>query len=342
MAIGIFYFYPGEKKIRDFIAAHPEQVALLWIRNGDTLAAWQTEQKKPLASVMKIMVAIGYAQQAAEGQLDPDERISLEALENFYVPKTDGGAHAAWLKSLEGKMYEGKVPLREVVKGMMQFSSNANTEWLMAKIGLDYLNATPGQLGIMHDSMYYLVSSLFIAQATFPALTRQALEDSLKNLPPDRYKALTREIHQQLLSDPSYRFGLTELGLGIQKIWSDRLPGSTAAAYTKVVHALNDRSFFAPEVYPFLTEVMETVMEKPENQQWLQHSGMKGGSTAFVLNKALYATDKNGNKTILVYLIDGLNPLDMLRLQFSMNDFELAILQKGGYEAELNTQAFGL
>lgn len=54
---------------------------------------------------------------------------------------------------------------------------------------------------------------------------------------------------------------------------------------------------------------------------------MKGASTAFVLTKSLYATDKKGNKTELAYFLNNLSTLEMTRLQISMNEFELKILK---------------
>ncbi len=67
-------------------------------------------------------------------------------------------------------------------------------------------------------------------------------------------------------------------------------------------------------------------MENPANQQWLEHSGIKGGSTIFVLTKTLYATLKNGNKIEMAYFFNGLSGAENYKLQTWMNDFELAVL----------------
>lgn len=72
---------------------------------------------------------------------------------------------------------------------------------------------------------------------------------------------------------------------------------------------------------------MEYMLENPANREWLEHSGMKGGSTAFVLTKALYATDKNGNRTEMAYFLNDLSIIEMKSLQMSMNGFELNVLK---------------
>ena len=53
---------------------------------------------------------------------------------------------------------------------------------------------------------------------------------------------------------------------------------------------------------------------------------MKGGSTLFVLTKALYATLKNGTKIEMAYFLNDLTGEENYRLQQWMNDFELKVL----------------
>ncbi len=82
------------------------------------------DQLLPLASAVKTIIAIEYAEQAAVGKIDPNQEIPLNDLEIFYIPKTDGGAHQAWLKDvkidqqMENQQME-TVPLKEVTKGMI-------------------------------------------------------------------------------------------------------------------------------------------------------------------------------------------------------------------------------
>ena len=84
--------------------------------------------------------------------------------------------------------------------------------------------------------------------------------------------------------------------MNIQRAWSDRLPAATTTDYVAIVEKINSRTFFDKPTQQFLDEVMEGILANPANRQWLAHAGMKGGSTAFVLTKGLYATDKNGNQ----------------------------------------------
>src|SRR5690625_3211974 len=66
--------------------------------NGTTMMEVDSGELMPLASTVKIVVAIEYAFQVEEGKLNPNELIDLSELEIYYVPNLDGGAHPAWLE----------------------------------------------------------------------------------------------------------------------------------------------------------------------------------------------------------------------------------------------------
>ncbi len=122
----------------------------------------------------------------------------------------------------------------------------------------------------------------------------------------------------------------------MQKLWSDRLPASTTLEYTKLCSILNERKYFDKDTYRILSEELEAVMENPANQSWLDHAGMKGGSTAFVLTKALYATLKDGTRFAMNYFFDGLTLPENLKLQGWMNDFELKVLTSQDFRNQLH------
>lgn len=115
--------------------------------NRQSWVEQHTKEPLPLASTVKIIVAIAYAQQAADGHINPQQQVRLRELETFYIPKTDGGAHEAWLAQLNLNGKES-VPLSEVAKGMITYSSNANTDYLMHVLGLQTINEVLTQLDV--------------------------------------------------------------------------------------------------------------------------------------------------------------------------------------------------
>jgi D-alanyl-D-alanine carboxypeptidase len=338
-AVGIYYFQPKKELVLNFIKENPEKSAITLVRNDTVLASLNADRMMPLASTVKIIIAIEYAEQAAQGKINPDEKISLSELNPYYVANTDGGAHPAWLQSIQSKTEDQGVTIREIAEGMIRYSSNANTEWLSQKLGLQNINNRMDSLGIkQHSKIYYIVSALFVGKERFPDLKGKALADALKGLSMEEYISTTDQIHSKLQADTSYKKDLGDLSMKIQRIWSDRLPASTTAEYAQLMKKINSRTHFSEKTQLYLDEVMEYLLDNPANRQWLEHAGMKGGSTAFVLTKALYATDKKGNKTELAYFFNDLSLLQSTRLEMSMNEFELNILTNAAFREQVQAE----
>ena len=119
----------------------------------------------PLASTVKIIVAIEFAKQAAHNIFNKNEKIPLSELDKYYLPNTDGDAHPKWVgyERKLGNIINDSVRLIDVARGMIIFSSNANTEYLMDMLGFDNVKNNLQLLGLKkHTPIYPLVSSLFL------------------------------------------------------------------------------------------------------------------------------------------------------------------------------------
>ncbi|HEY9176924.1 MAG TPA: serine hydrolase, partial [Flavipsychrobacter sp.] len=289
----------GNNVIADFISKNPDKSAVYLVQNGKVSADVNSGRKMPLASTVKVIIAIEYAHQAAEGKIDPMQWIDTTELDKYYIPNTDGNAHPEWLAYMKAmtKLQNGKIHLEEVAKGMIDFSSNANTEYLLDLLGLDNVNRRLITLGLPnHDSLYYFVSSLGVINGKSVA--------DLEKLSIEEYRALSAVEHNKMKAEPSYKNNIVFLPMNVQKVWSDRLPAATVKDYVSVMQKINSRTYFDSTTQKHLSTVMERLMDNPANQQWLKHAGMKGGSTSWVLTKALYATTTSGESTELAYFFN--------------------------------------
>ena len=129
-AIGINYFKPDENLVLNFIKENPDRAAIKLVRNDSLIAEQNPNKLMPLASTVKIILAIEYAIQSSQNEINPQESVALNELDKFYIPNTDGGAHLNWLRSIKSKINDNQIPISEITKGMIRYSSNANTEWL--------------------------------------------------------------------------------------------------------------------------------------------------------------------------------------------------------------------
>jgi len=105
--------------------------------------------------------------------------------------------------------------------------------------------------------------------------------------------------------------------------------------YAHICNVINNRRYFDENTYNILSVILESVMENPANKQWLQHAGMKGGSTMWVLTKAMYATTKKGERIELAYFFNDLSNAENTKLQQWMNKFELNILQDASFRKKV-------
>lgn len=324
----------------NYIKSHKTNTSLYLIRNDSIIAGLNADQMMPLASTMKILVAVEFAKQASFKVFDTSKMVALSDLDKYYLPLTDGGAHTQWtdFAKKQGQVKNDSVSLLNVARGMITFSSNANTEYLIDLLGEQNVNGNYKLMGVgeAYTPVYYPVSSLFLYQNPKKEKEEDVLNE-ISSLSTMDYVKACNTIHLQLKNDPDYKakFKTEDLTPAMQKVWSDRLPLSSTRVYARIGYVLNNRKVFSPDTYAILEKILETMMENPANQQWLVHAGMKGGSTMYVLTKEMYATLKNGTRLSFAYFFNNLDPADQQKLLGWMNDFELAILTQPDFYKEL-------
>ncbi|WP_318614733.1 serine hydrolase [Sporosarcina sp. YIM B06819] len=305
---------------------NPKTTSLYVAQNGEEVISYQADVVRPLASTVKILIATEYAMQIERGRLNKESVVSLDDLKHHYFERTDGGAHEAWLESMtnEGKIKNNKVKLHDVAKGMIVYSSNANTDYLINLLGTASINERAKALGLtQHEEVYPIVGALFIpSHIKTGGMNDKQLVQALKKLPMETYHSLAEEL-SNALKEGALDFGdaAADLSMDVQKIWSDRLIGATANDYGKLMASISN-----DELPLVATEVLRDLLEWPmemneSNQDRFTHLGMKGGSTSFVLTQALYAETLEGDKTEIVLLTDNLSPREVKLMQRNLNSF---------------------
>ncbi|MEQ1554112.1 MAG: serine hydrolase [Ferruginibacter sp.] len=342
----VFCFYSkaqtADDSLLNFIATHKSNSSIYLLQN-DTLVAHLNENKMmPLASTVKIFVAIEFAKQVAKQIISEADMVALTDLEKYYLPNTDGNAHPNWItyeKKL-GHLINDSVQLLDVARGMIMFSSNANTEFLMEVLGIDNIKNNIALLGIKnHTAIFPLVASLFMYQNPKNKNEDKVLK-GINRLSDEQYCRFIYDMHKALTFDTllKSKFRPQDLSMKMQKMWSDKLPSSTTKEYVRICTILNNRAFFDEDTYAVLSSVLETLTENPANKKWLKHAGTKGGSTAWVLTKALYATTQQGNKIEIAYFFNNLTLQQNNMLQGWMNSFEIALLSDNNFRKKVALQ----
>ncbi|UKT63776.1 serine hydrolase [Pedobacter mucosus] len=320
-----------------FIKENPKKCSVYLIENGKNTIKYNSSQLMPLASAAKTIIAIEFADQVASKKINPYTNIAVNDLAKYYLPFTDGGAHPAWLKSL-GKKAGDSVSLLAVAQGMIRYSSNANTEYLEDLLGLENINKSIKTINLKdHQPLYYFTAAALMTSAKPKDFDESAWLKKLNGMSIEEYRRKCDENHLKLKTDSSFikTLNANSLSGNIQKFWSDRLVSSTTETYALLMQKINSGTFFKKDVQQVLESVMEWPMLFTGNQQVFTHLGQKGGSTAFVLTDAFYATDKKGNTLSCAFFFNDLTKEESNLITSNFGAFEAGIITNQKFRTKL-------
>lgn len=129
-----------------YIAAHRDDVSLVIDDGRGTRIVNRPDQTQPLASAVKVVTLAAYGRAVAQGRARPDESVRVSDWERWFLPDTDGGAHARALdlagiprdrvRALDPQRI---VRLDQLVASMIQVSDNAAADFLRDRLGDDAL-----------------------------------------------------------------------------------------------------------------------------------------------------------------------------------------------------------
>lgn len=326
---------------------NPQTTSLYLAENSVELITYQSDVVRPLASTVKILIAAEYAMQIDAGQLNKDSSVPLADLNRYYLKNSDGGAHEEWLKAMqsEDKIKNNEVTLHDVAKGMATYSSNANTDYLIDLLGISAINERAKALGLtQHEEVYPIVSAVLIPnQIKSESMNDKQLIKKLEAMSMDEYRTLAEELSEQMkegtIQTGDMKYNSSR---GVQKVWSDRLIGASASDYGKLLTVISNDQL-PTTAAETIRDLLEWPMQLNEsNHDRFVHLGAKGGSTAFILNDALYAENHNGDKIEIVFLIDDLNFWQGMLIRKNMNSFESKLLGSEEFRLDVQRELMGL
>src|SRR5699024_3493518 len=202
--LGKFIFRDNPDYLLDHLKKHPKTTSLYVAENGEEVITYQSDIVRPLASTVKILIAVEYAMQVDEGSLDPDTLLPLEDLNQYYYKGSDGNAHEEWLEALEeaNRIQNNEVSLHDVAKGMITFSSNANTDYLIDLLGIDSINKRAELLELsQHEEVYPLVAALLIPeeiQGQNSSMTNDDIIKEVESLSMEAYRDMARTVNEKI------------------------------------------------------------------------------------------------------------------------------------------------
>ncbi|WP_242311972.1 serine hydrolase [Bacillus cereus group sp. BfR-BA-01331] len=318
-----------------------KNVSLIVKQNEDIIVSINPNEIMPPASMAKLLIAIEFAKQCEENKINPNEDVKLSELDLYFIKGTDGGAHEKWLKSLNNKnmIQDGRVKLEEIARGMIRYSSNANSDYLIERLGIDNINQTIKQLGLVeHQEMSYYTASIYVAgliQKRFQLTEGETLK-VLKSMSKDEFKKYTIEVHNLMKKGSEFqKLNIPLLAEEeIQKICFEYFSGGSAGDYLKIIEKLNRKDYFSKTQQQ--QQQLDRIIESPSvNEKEFIHTGQKSGNTESILTNSLYVKDSKGNYIELVFMAKELEYIDMIKLNKGIDEFRWMIMKSRKFREQL-------
>jgi predicted small secreted protein len=277
----------------DYLTAYPDEFSLVayWTDAPERGIYHQPQTPRPLASTMKILVLTEYARQAEAGLLDPDERVPLDSLTTYHFPLTDAGAHRSAVRRLrrEGRVEDGAVALDDVALAMIRHSSNAATDYLIARLGRGAVERAPERMAVPGADVPLPISGLFLgwdARGT-PVPPEEAFAYAARL----RSDAAFRRRHKALLPLMPIRLSYAE-----QRRNGRALPAGTAEGYADLMARIYAGTLLSDSVSARVRRVLAWPMEQAWTREHYEAFGTKGGGVAGVLTRALFARPRSDTR----------------------------------------------
>ncbi|GJM43060.1 MAG: hypothetical protein DHS20C20_33420 [Ardenticatenaceae bacterium] len=286
------------------LLANPDNVGLVAYRAGDEVNGiyHNADMQMPLASVVKIIHLVAYAEAVAAGQLDPTSYVTLETIENYYLPGYDLGSHNQAITELTeaGLVLANpdRIRLEDVPWMMMRHSANSATDYLHLLLGQEVIEETAVSLNLSQQTAPCTFLGQFLAMSNQTRLgnsDRTAIQAYLDD--PASYGAEVALLAEAYSEDSLFRENEQAYhreerrpASQDQRYFSHNLNAhGTPQEYATLMALIAQNGLSNPESSFLARRYLEWPMIFPANQERFSNLGYKNGSLPGILNTAYYA-----------------------------------------------------
>jgi D-alanyl-D-alanine carboxypeptidase len=314
-----------KKALAETIRAHPDTTAVVVYtldKRGQPVldgseVFYNADTPLVLASTLKTVILAAYETAVEQGELDPNELVAIADLEAYYLPQTDGGAHAAGLASL-GLSAHGdgfasdqatKIALDDIACIMIHHSGNAETDYLMMRLGPERITNVLKTAGLEQHTQFHSILGITLVMFNHEApLTdaaqRHTLLAEIANNDFSTLEALAdhylhdpawRAAQLAFMKSPAFTESASQMGWNGQVSASQLFPKGKAREYAHLMAQIASGQFISPAVSARIQQKLETSpADDPMRLLFHHRYGAKDGVTAGVLTLVSYAAPKSG------------------------------------------------
>lgn len=318
-----------DNPIAAYIIKQPDDCALIFIKNKQPLISINTKRYMPLASIYKLVLLKTYLDQCEEGTIHPDDLVHIQELKCYWIRWIDPG-FMNWYHAMKekNKFKKDKIALHEIVKGMLEYSCNAHTDYLFSLLGMREVQA---QLATLEMNEHDPIMPICTAVLMFLRDSVKGRKHTSLTLGQEANAAFETLLQGKKVEGLDFNL-LNYFDYSMQCDWSDALSNGTVASYTKLLTHLQKRQQGNVELQKLMCWFEDLKSYKGFT------GGMKLGYTPKVFNTALYVTDKEKNTYELVYFLNNLTIDQKKAVEYASNDFNLRMLKDSVFVNQFKNQ----
>ncbi|VAW38526.1 hypothetical protein MNBD_CHLOROFLEXI01-2447 [hydrothermal vent metagenome] len=299
------------------LLSSPDSVGLIVYRVGDEANGiyHNADMQMPLASIVKLIYLVAYAEAAAAGELDPTSYVPLTTLDNIYLPGYDLGAHNLAIEELSQADLvlpnPERIRLEDVPWMMIRHSANTASDYLHGLLGQEVIEETAVSLNLSQQTAPCTFLGQFLAmsnQTRQGSSDRAAIQAYLEA--PASYGAEVALLADAYQLDTSFREAEREYhqeerrpSPQDQRFFSQTLNAhGTPREYAALMAQIAQNGLSNPESSFLARRYLEWPMIFPANQERFSNLGYKNGSLPGILNSAYYAYPLGEETSTIVIL----------------------------------------
>lgn len=318
IAVNKHHMKKDKYDLLNYFKKHKDKLSITLKENGEDTLSINSNKRYPLASTLKIIIAYNFVKSAMNNHISITEKVKLNELEKFYIKDTDGGAHPNWKRSIN---FPSEVSLLEIAKGMMQFSSNACTDFLINKIGIDTINDSIETLQLHHDKISYLTPPILMPG--YLSDKRKIALNKIGTMDDQSYKELSDELFKKMKvgeSDYLKEKTLKMMNRKMQLLITKKMASSTTKQYADLMYRLG-KDLLTEKEKELFSEILIGEKIKGDHDDYFWY---KGGSTLFVLTSALYKESQDSVISVSLFIGDDTGG-ELYWIRNIFNDFVISI-----------------
>ncbi len=282
----------------------------------EPIIAHNIDVKMPLESLGKVIELAAYAKALTTGEIQSNRMVTVGEWENYFLPSTDGGAHAVALEDLGiptnefGFAINPQTPVTvdQMVRAMIVFSDNAVHDWLIANISRHTFKAVirEGNLAGQDFPVFFLGNDLTYENHEIGLSTLENVE-RLKRLSKRQYTALvnnyTAKFQNPAWRQAEFQFILANLdSLGNPNALRAGEPTlstkGTVRGYATIMAGVVTGRFISAEVSATMRRILEQSQALgaiQETENYTLFGEKAGGSSGGFITDASYAVPRFGD-----------------------------------------------